>query len=109
MAKFARHTSRLHWFDGVPVIVPNKIDEVETGSPHWYISFNSSVRDYGCQTTALVLGQMEYFLILRGDHREGFSNAIKNTDFPARTRLGACLQYVRDNRAELHEFSESII
>ena len=57
-------------FNGIPVVIPNKTDDVDTGSPHWYVSYNNySTRDYGCDTTALVLGQGEYFIILNGDHR----------------------------------------
>lgn len=112
MAKqFVRHTGQMQWAGGVPITIPNKTDEVDTGSPHWYISFNSSasVRDYGCQTTALVLGQVEYILILRGDHREGFSEAIEKAAFPQHTRLSACLDYVRANADKLHEYSDKIL
>ena len=45
---------------------PNRV--LETGSPHWYISYNTgNYFDYGCVTTALVLGQCEYCLVLKGD------------------------------------------
>lgn len=107
--KFRKHSSSMAFFDGVPALVTNRTDEVETGSKHWYISFNSSSRDYGCETTALVLGQMEYFLILKGDHREGFQQAIDDDKKSFRTRLSRCLDYVRQNKDKLHDYSDPLI
>jgi len=97
----------LHFFDGIPVQIPNKI--VDTGSEHWYISYNPSARDYGCKTTALVLGQMEYFLVLKGDHRAALQTAIKNYDDGRTTGLKRCLAYVREHKDELHSYSDPII
>jgi len=85
---------------------------METDSPHWYVSYNTgNYFDYGCVTTALVLGQCEYCLVLKGDHRQGFKRIL---DLPfeeqkGRTRLALCLAYVRENRGQLHEYSDPII
>lgn len=92
------------------IVTPNRTDNVDTGSPHWYISYND--RDtlrYGSDTTALVLGQFEYFLILSGDHRNGFIAAIASDRTGGTTRLSRCLAYVRDNRAQLNPFSNPLI
>lgn len=43
----------------------------------FYISYNNYDIDcYGCETTALVLGQMELFYILKGDHRKQYKSLI---------------------------------
>lgn len=108
--KFAKHTSQAAFCGGVPITIPNRTDEVETDSPHWHISYCSSSRDYGCPTTALVIGQSEYFLILKGDHRQGFQDAINHPDRFPKSRLSACLEYARSNRNNLHErFSDPLI
>lgn len=40
-----------------------------------YISFNfGDIYIYGCETTAIVIGQMQRFYILNGDHRENLKN-----------------------------------
>ena len=41
------------FFSGMSVSIPN---EVRQNSDKFYISYNASSRDYGCDTTALVLG-----------------------------------------------------
>lgn len=94
--------------DDFLITLPNRIDDVNSGSPHWYISYNSYEDHYGGATTALVLGQMEYFLILNGDHRIGFQNAIKRND-PGQSRLSKCLKYIRENKAQLNKLSNYII
>ena len=97
----------LHFFDGIPVQVPNEI--CEQSSKHWYISFNPSARDYGCKTTALVLGDCEYFLVLNGDHRLGLKDAIEAKDGGLTTSLGRCLAYVRENKDKLNKYSDPLI
>lgn len=54
----------------------------------YYISYNT--RDklyYGSDTTAIVIGQMQLFLILRGDHTQNYSNKS----------LAQLFQYYKDN------------
>lgn len=62
---------------GVPVVIPNKVvfetsEKVEyNGNTYdgFYISHNShDTGVYGGETTAIVLGQMQMFFILNGDH-----------------------------------------
>ena len=104
-----KHSSRLEFLGGVPIIVPNRTDEVDTGSPHRFISYNSRDRNiYGSDTTALVLGSCECFLILKGDHREGFQAAIQSEDL-SRSSLNKCLAYVREHRDKLSDYSDPII
>lgn len=110
-------TANMRVFAGIPITIPNNTEDVDTGSPHWYISYNNhDRRTYGSDTTALVLGQMEYFFILNGDHRQGFKNCIEAGIPPIGkakdgqlTRLGRCLNYVREHRNELNSFSDPLI
>ena len=104
-------TSQMTTFNGIPVVIPNKTDDVDTGSPHWYVSYNYSTRDYGCDTTALVLGQGEYFIILDGDHRAAFNAVIASAADKgwAYSRLDLCLQYVRENKNLLNKMSNKVI
>lgn len=104
-------TRHVEVYHGSVVSAGNRTDEVQTGSPHWYISYNNcDIAAYGSDTTALVLGQMEYFLILVGDHRAGFQQAIAGGDNRSQgiSRLERCLQYVRDHRSELHRHSSPL-
>jgi hypothetical protein len=94
---------------GVPFIVPNRTGDVDTRSPHWYISYNDcDTRVYGSDTTALVIGQGEYFLILNGDHRGGFNKALEYDEKTTDSGLSRCLHYVRDNRDKLNKFSDTL-
>lgn len=75
---------------------PNRI----VNGDGFYISYNShDISIYGCDTTALVLGQMEAFFILNGDHRVGFSKIIDQG-------FDACMGYFRDNAKDINKRSE---
>lgn len=110
-------TASMSISNGILVTIPNKTDDVDTGSPHWYISYNNrDNQTYGSDTTALVLGQMEYFFILNGDHRQAFKDCIQAGLPPVGkaksgqlTGLGRCLNYVREHKAELNSFSDPLI
>lgn len=67
----------------------------------FYISFNPSVLDYGCETTALVLGQGSQFFILKGDHRNAYSALIGKG-------FVACLNYYWDNFDLAHSYTNKI-
>lgn len=84
------------FFGGMPVSVPNEVME---SSPDFYISYNASSRDYGCPTTALVLGQGDKFYILCGDHRKAYAQA---------STLEACLDYYKENQGIRHEYSDKL-
>ena len=84
--------------------LPNRINDINTGSKHWYISYNNhDINIYGSATTALVIGEGECFLLLIGDHREALSECIKRND--GSTRLVRCLNYIRDNKHIMHSYS----
>ena len=62
----------------------------------FYNSYNFIDRAaYGSDTTALVLGQMQRFYILTGDHRLRYAPLIPQG-------LDACLAYYRDHITESH-------
>lgn len=62
----------------------------------FYVSYNNYDADiYGCDTTAIVLGQMQVFWILNGDHVDGLIEAIRKAGFKG------CLEYY-DARPEQH-------
>jgi len=104
-----KSTVHTQFIEGVPCKIPNRTDEIKTGSPHWYISYNNYDQSiYGCDTTALVLGQGECFLILNGDHRENFSNCIQSMNL-SKSRLNRCLDYIRENKELLNFRSDPII
>ena len=68
----------------------------------FYVSYNPSSRDYGSDTTALVLGDMDKFYILIGDHRKQY-DAILSKGWDA------CLDYYKANMAEFgHKFSDKL-
>lgn len=83
-------------FNGIPVHIPN---EVRQNDHRFYISYNTSSRDYGCPTTALVLKdpQMTKFYILCGDHRKQYE--VANT-------LEGCLAYFRNLPYLRHSYSD---
>ena len=56
---------------GIPCTIPNRVTKAPT--PDFYLSLNThDTSIYGCTTTALVLGQMQRFYILSGDHVSAF-------------------------------------
>ena len=54
---------------GVPIYQPNT---VSSSNEDFYISYNPSVRDYGTDTTALVIHSTSQFLILAGNHAKQY-------------------------------------
>lgn len=70
----------------------------------FYVSHNDrdvSPSMYGAETTALVLGQMEKFYILNGDHREAYTALIGSG-------YEACLNYFKANLAVINKRSEQL-
>ncbi len=82
-------------FAGIPCVIYNKVPfessekVILDGKEYegFYISYNSyDVEIYGCDTTALVLGQMQNFYILNFDHREQYKELVPKG-------FKACLEY----------------
>lgn len=71
----------------IVAFVPNTI----TQGDGFYVSYNDhDVGIYGSDTTAVVVGQMQAFYILNGDHRAQYVPLIPQG-------LEACLDYYRAN------------
>ena len=67
-------------------------------SEDYYVSYLEKSADYGCETTALVLGQMQLFWVLKGDHREGLEGKA----------LQDAMQYVSTHVDLLHDMSDPV-
>jgi hypothetical protein len=89
-------------------ITPNTIirgskEKIEIDSKIYtgfYISYNDKdIAGYGCDTTALVVGQMEKFYILNGDHRNQYLNIIDQG-------IDRCLEYFKENVGERNKHSD---
>ncbi|MBO0501839.1 hypothetical protein J1C51_24000 [Chromobacterium haemolyticum] len=76
--------------------IPNTVME----GAGFYVSHNDhDTALYGCETTALVLGQMERFYILKGDHRRQYAERIP-------LGFDACMDYFRANACDIHPRSD---
>lgn len=66
----------------------------------FYISYNDYDLDvYGDVTTALVLGQMEKFYILNGNHTEAYRKLFNDGFY-------ACFDYFKKNKKQISRFSD---
>jgi len=84
-------------FNGFLLSVPNST----MNGDGFYISYNDhDLSIYGCDTTALVIGQMERFFILNGDHRSAYAGLIGQG-------LDACLAYFEANPEARNKRSDS--
>lgn len=95
-------------FNGLPIVNYNAIvgennsliefdGKVYDG---FYVSYNSyDVEIYGNVTTALVLGQMQKFYILNGNHSEEYSKIIKYG-------FKKCMEYFKENINQMNKHSD---
>lgn len=91
-----RPSGRLINAGGILVFTPNSTFDYKG----YYISYNS--RDsaiYGSDTTALVIGQMERFYILTGDHVEEYQKC---------SGLDECLAYFKAHQSEIAKYSDNL-
>lgn len=90
----------IKYFNGVPVLIPNTISK-SSEEEKYYISYNPSRRDYGVDTTALVItigdNERQVYYILKGNHKEAYDNC-KN--------LKECVAYFVENKTIVHDFSD---
>lgn len=94
----SKHLSPMLTVWGLPT--PNELME----GRGFHVSYND--RDtgpdmYGCVTTALVLGQMQQFLTLNGDHRAAYQPLIAQG-------VDACLAYFAANLDQMNLRSEGL-
>lgn len=82
----------------LPLSVPNYVLDADG----FYVSYNDrDVSIYGGVTTALVLGQMERFYILKGDHRKAYAPLLA-------AGFDACLDYFKSQAHDQHPFSDAL-
>lgn len=105
-------TVRARTLGGVPVLTPNIVvaqrdEEVCVGGKvygGWYVSYNNcDTGVYGCDTTAIVIGQMEKFLVLNGNHCEPILEAMKTPN-----PLTSAIAYFRSHKEEWSKFSDRL-
>ena len=84
----------IKFFNGIPVPIYNTITK-ESKEENYYISYNSSRRDYGVDTTDLVItigdNERQVFYILEGSHCKNLKN---------------CINYFINNKDLMHKFSD---
>lgn len=64
-------TSQMVFWNGIPVAIPNV---VVISKEDFYVSYNQSSWDYGCPTTAVVVGNCSGFFVLVGNHTDYLIN-----------------------------------
>lgn len=81
-------------YKSVPIITYNDVIQKKD----YYISLNQhDLNIYGDITTAIVVGQMEKFYILNGNHVEHY-NRLKT--------LQDCLQYFKEQKNKINKYSD---
>jgi hypothetical protein len=90
----------IKYFNGIPVSVNNTITK-NSKEENYYISYNSSKRDYGVDTTALVItigdNERQVFYILEGNHSAQYENCKD---------LKECISYFVNNKECVHKYSD---
>ncbi|MBO5019781.1 MAG: hypothetical protein J6D52_03850 [Clostridia bacterium] len=96
------------YYNGIPIVNYNSIvgendSQIEVDGKIYdgfYVSYNSyDIAIYGDVTTALVLGQMQKFYILNGDHREGYKKLIS-------AGFEKCMEYFIKNISLINKNSD---
>lgn len=96
------------YYNGIPIVNYNSIigenpAQIEVDGKIYdgfYVSYNSyDIAIYGDITTALVLGQMQKFYILNGDHREEYKKIIGDG-------FEKCMEYFLKNISQINKNSE---
>lgn len=102
--------NRIDFYHGIPIFYPNRIvfegnSKVEIDGKIYdgfYVSYNSrDVNIYGCDTTALVLGQMQKFYILNGNHASAYENIAKES-------FQKCMEYFLKHAEEVNSHSDMV-
>lgn len=90
----------LKFFNGIPILIENTITK-DSKEENYHISYNPSYRDYGIDTTALVItigdNERQVFYILKGNH---------STQYEKCENLKDCIRYFVNNKEDVHKFSD---
>lgn len=88
------------FFNGVPILIENTITK-DSKEENYYVSYNPSHRDYGIDTTALVItignNERRLFYTLKGKH---------STQYEQCENLAECVRYFANNKEHMHKFSD---
>lgn len=91
----------IKYFNGIPISVNNTITK-NSKEEKYYVSYNPSKRDYGVDTTALVItigdNERQVFYILKGNHSGQYENCKD---------LKECISYFVNNKECIHEISDA--
>lgn len=91
----------IEFFNGVPIVIENTITK-SSKEENYHISYNPSRRDYGVDTTALVItigdNEREVYYILKGNHEKQYANCENLKD---------CVNYFKNNMEYKHKFSNA--
>lgn len=68
----------------------------------FHVSYNGSVRDYGCETTSIVLGG-RVFLVLNGNHTHALNAAV------IANGAQGCIDYFAENLSQSSSHSEHLM
>ena len=79
------------------VHIDNTVTDTQDG---FYLSYLADARNYGCETTAIVFGQMALSFILKGDHRENYEAALNSGG------KAAVLDYFIENIDQAHDYGD---
>ena len=89
----------LKFYDGVPIVEHNTVTK-DSKEEKYHISYNPYKRDYGVDTTALVIvigdNERQVFYILKGDHTKQYDEC---------ENLKECLGYYAANKELQHKYS----
>lgn len=89
-------TGQMTNYNGVPLMTPNDV----TIHKGFHISYNDRDNSvYGSDTTALVVGNMEKFLILNGNHVKAYQDIGDNLDM--------ALDYFKNHRNQINKHSDA--
>ena len=92
-----KSTVHTEFIKGIPISIPNK---VTTECKDFYVSYNTyDRRIYGCDTTALVYGNMKKFYILNGNHTAEYDKLKKDG-------FDACFKYFLANKDKISKYSD---
>ena len=98
----------INYYEGIPIVNYNTIvgennSQIEIDGKIYdgfYVSYNShDIAVYGDVTTALVIGQMQKFHILNGNHKEEYAKIIKDG-------YEKCLEYFKKNITQINKYSD---
>jgi len=85
------------------MLTPNFMPNLITDFKDFHISYNNlDIDTYGDVTTAIVIGDMQHFLILNGNHRDELKQIA------TKGGLKACLKYFSKNIKLANKYSDKL-